>query len=70
MRVWVDALGEALPVDADQAGRAGHDGRWAPIVGGQQHAVGTRIGRAEVQNPTDVGEAPGVDGLVVVSDHE
>ena len=69
-RGGLDALDEALPVDADQPPGDRDDGSGAAVVGGQLNAPRAGVERLEAQDPTHVGEPPGVDGLVVIAHHE
>ena len=66
----IDALDEALPVDADQPSGDRDDRSGTAVVGGQLNPPRAGVERLEAQDSAHVGEAPGVDGLVVVADHE
>ena len=57
-------------VRGDQPARGGDDRRRASVVRRQLDAPRVRVELGEAEDPAHVGQAPGVDRLVVVADHE
>ena len=66
----VDPLLEALGIDGDQAPRSSDNRGRASIVGGELHPSCGRVELGEPEDAPHVGQAPGVDRLVVIAHHE
>src|SRR5437899_494465 len=65
-----DPLAEALAVAFDEPHGPLDDRPGTSVVRHEVDAPEVRQGRPEVEHPTDVGEPPAVDRLVVVADEE